>query len=172
MYLNEHIFLPMVQKARQENCLDLLLAGRGEWRIIERDMLGDFPDRPTDWAGINSLGIYEIYEKGDYKIKDELEKAIIKICIQGYDDDAYLAAMAWYEQLYYENAETAPFVLGRENILQAIKACIVRNKGKMLESTKWIYSCGKKGPYNLYDFMKIMNDIFIEVGVDLFDGIE
>lgn len=51
MYLNEQFFLPMVQKARQEDCFDLLLAGREEWRIIERDMLGDFPDRPTDWGG-------------------------------------------------------------------------------------------------------------------------
>jgi len=172
MYLNEHIFLPMVQKARQEDCFDLLLAGREEWRIIERDMLGDFPDRPTDWGGIYSLGIYEIYEKGDCRIKDEVEAAIIKICTQEYDDDAYLASMAWWNQLYFENAKTAPFFLEKNRILDAIQKCIVRDKDKLMNTKKWIYPWGPNDINNLFEFIKERNGIFVKLGVDLFAGIE
>lgn len=172
MYLNEHIFLPMVQKARQENCLDLLLAGRGEWRIIERDMFGDFPDRPTDWTGIYGRGIYEIYRNGDYSIKDELEKAIMNICSQGYDDDAYLASMAWSYQLYYENAKTAPFYMRKDRIYKIIKDCIAKDRDKLKNTNIWVYSCGPKGPENLYDFMRMKNDDFIKLGVNLFAEFE
>ena len=42
-YKNEHIFLPLVQKARKKKCLDKLLAGRGEWFVVQTDMFGDFP---------------------------------------------------------------------------------------------------------------------------------
>ena len=58
MYRNTECFLPMVIKAREDKCLDLLMAGRGKWRIIEQDMFGDYPDRPTDWHGIYLFGTY------------------------------------------------------------------------------------------------------------------
>lgn len=169
MYRNIDCFLPMVIKAREEKCLDLLMAGRGEWRIIEQDMFGDYPDRLTDWRGIYLFGIYKIYEQRDVNIKEELEKAILDICEQEEEDSAYLAILAWSYQLSYENDLRSPFRLNRNRILQAMQFCIRNNKKDLLTSTKWVYS-DDECPNNLYREIKKLNEYLIELGVDVFSG--
>ena len=171
MYRNTECFLPMVIKAREDKCLDLLMAGRGKWRIIEQDMFGDYPDRPTDWHGIYLFGIYKIYEERDIAIKEELEKALIDICGQEGEDSAYLASLAWSYQLAFENESRAPFKLERNRILESIQTCIRNNKKELLASTKWVYS-DDEYPNNLYREIKMLNKYFIKLGVDIFKGIQ
>ena len=65
-----------------------------------------------------TFGIYPIYRDGDTSIAQDTEDAIVKICQQRYDDDAYLAAHAWYFNL----ACNAPFCMDKER-LQRGKTC-------------------------------------------------
>lgn len=171
MYKNSEIFLPIVQKARNEKSLDLLLSGRNGWRIIEQDMFGDYPNRPTDWRGIYLFGIYEIYKSGDYNIKEEMKNAIINICDQSDEDSAYMAVLAWHTHLCFEHSSIAPFKLDKSSILSAIQQCLKRNKIILLNSTKWIYS-DKEYPNNEYNEIKMLNKNFKRMGVDLFAGID
>lgn len=168
-YKNSHIFLPLVQKARKEKCLDKLLAGRGEWFVVQTDMFGDFPDRPTDVDGIYIFGIFKLYEQGDTAIAQETEDAIVAICDQPYDDDAYLAGQAFYYYLCKLRAEYAPFRMNIKRIEDAIKNCIIRDKEKMLNTHKWVYTYSNtNGPWDLYNFMQMQNDIFLPLGANLF----
>ena len=168
-YKNSHIFLPLVQKARKEKSLDKLLAGRGEWFVVQTDMFGDFPDRPTDVDGIYIFGIFKLYELGDTAIAQETEDAIVAICDQPYDDDAYLAGHAFYFYLCNLRSESAPFRMNIKRIEEAIKACIIRDKEKLLNTHKWVYTYSNtNGPWDLYNFMQMQNDIFLPLGANLF----
>ncbi len=171
MYKNSDIFLPMVQKAQKENSLDLLLAGREGWRIIEQDVYGDYPNRPTDWRGLYLFGIYEVYRKGEYIIKNELENAIVNICKQKCEDSAYMAVLAWYTHLYFEYSSIAPFCLKKERILDSIQKCLKNNKSRLLMSTKWVYT-DEEYPNNEYNEIKMLNNNFRRMGIDLLEGIE
>ncbi len=172
-YKNSHIFLPLVQKARKQKCLDKLLAGRGEWFVVQRDMFGDFPERPTDIDGIYIFGIEELCKRGDSDIAKETEDAIVAICDQPYDDDAYLAGQALYFYLCSLRSGKPPFQMNIERIVNAIKACILRDREKMLKTHKWVYTYrNTNGPKDLYHFMQMQNEIFLPLGVSLFDDSE
>lgn len=168
-YKNSHIFLPLVQKARKEKSLDKLLAGRGKWFVVQRDMFGDFPERPTAVDDIYIFGIFEIYKQGDTAIAQETEDAIVAICDQPYDDDAFLAGDAFYFYLCNLRSESAPFRMNIKRIEEAIKACIIRDKEKLLNTHKWVYTYSNtNGPFDLFHFMQMQNDIFLTLGVNLF----
>lgn len=165
-YKNSHIFLPLVQGARKKKCLDKLLAGRGEWFVVQRDMFGDFPERPTAVDDIYTFGIYPIYKNGDASIAQETEDAIVKICQQRYDDDAYLAAHAWYFNL----ACNAPFCMDKDRLQTAIRECIKRDEDKLKKCSKWVYTLhDTHGPRDLYHFLQLQNSIYLPLGVDLFE---
>ncbi len=166
-YKNEHIFLPLVQKARKKKCLDKLLAGRGEWFVVQTDMFGDFPGRPTAVNDIYIFGIYPIYKNGDASIAQETEDAIVKICQQKYDDDAYLAAHALYSHL----AGSGPlFPMDKDRLQTAIRECIKRDEEKLKKCSKWVYTLhDTNGPRDLYHFLQLQNSIYLPLGVDLFE---
>lgn len=166
-YKNEHIFLPLVQKARKKKCLDKLLAGRGEWFVVQTDMFGDFPGRPTAIDDIYFFGIYPIYKNGDASIAQETEEAIVKICQQKYDDDAYLAAHALYSHL----AGSGPlFPMDKDRLQTAIRECIKRDEEKLKKCSKWVYTLhDTNGPRDLYHFLQLQNSIYLPLGVDLFE---
>lgn len=169
-YKNSHIFLPLVQKARKKHSLDKLLAGRGEWFVVQRDMFGDFPERPTDIDSIFIFGINKLCKQGDTSIAKETEDAIVAICDQPYVDDAYLAGQALYTYLSFSRNGHPPFQMNIERIVKSIKACIIRDKEKMLKTHKWVYTYSNtNGPKDLYHFMQMQNDIFLPLGVNLFD---
>ena len=166
-YKNEHIFLPLVQKARKKKCLDKLLAGRGEWFVVQTDMFGDFPGRPTAVNDIYIFGIYPIYKNGDASIAQETEDAIVKICQQKYDDDAYLAAHA----LYYHISGSGPlFPMDKDRLQTAIRECIKRDEDKLKKCSKWVDTLhDTHGPRDLYHFLQLQNSIYLPLGVDLFE---
>lgn len=144
--------LNLVMDARKENSLDSLLAGRGKWRVVIQSHFDDEIDKPTNWRCIYDYGVYELYRRGEKKIKQEIEEAIIKICSQPYEDSAYLAAMAWCFQVEAEEDGDAPFTLNRKLILRAIRNSIKLNKEKLLQSNKWANSS-----VNLYCELQRLN---------------
>lgn len=170
--MNSEEYFMIVEKARKEQSLDLLLSARGGWRVIPEDMFGDYPNRPNDWRGIYLFGIYKIYKDGDKTIKNEMENAIINICNQEDDDAAYMAVEAWYYQICFEVASIAPFCLERKKILKKIRACLRKNKNKLLNTDKWVDTlCEPDGAKNLYEHILSKERIFLRKGVDLFAGL-
>ena len=56
-----------------------------------------------------------------------------------------------------------------KRIEDAIKNCIIRDKEKMLNTHKWVYTYSNtNGPWDLYNFMQMQNDIFLPLGANLF----
>ena len=81
------------------------------------------------------FGIYPIYKNGDASIAQETEDAIVKICQQKYDDDAYLAAHA----LYYHISGSGPlFPMDKDRLQTAIRECIKRDEDKLKKCSKWV----------------------------------
>ncbi|SHK97742.1 Immunity factor for SPN [Selenomonas ruminantium] len=133
-------FEELVAKSRVKGNLIKLLEGRGKWRIVVSDMFGDAPGIPQDWDSIFDKGIYPIYQKGDTKIKEDVEKALCQMCEKDKDDEIYLVVLIWFYNLYKNKANRtnkAPFKLDEQLLTTKVKETIVVKKEKLLNCHKW-----------------------------------
>ena len=103
-------------------------------------MFGNAPGIPQDWDSIFDKGIYPIYQKGDTKIKEDVEKALCQMCEKDKDDEIYLVILIWFYNLYKNKANRinkAPFKLDEQLLTAKVKETIMRQKEELLNCHKW-----------------------------------
>jgi hypothetical protein len=118
-----------VLKAISENDLINYLCGYGDYYISYSQFIPCYMH--TDITAVLRDGIYKAYETTK-TVKDEFEKALYGLLKMG-AFQTYVAASYVNLQLYYEKKGLNPFTIDRDNIKQALREAINRDKKEIMK---------------------------------------